>query len=321
MRLEVLHVADCPNLPPLLDRLSEVTDAEVVTRLVDTDAEAAEYGMVGSPTLLINGVDPFAGAEPGECGVACRLYRDESDRLVPIPTADQLRDAIARAGGPKPAPPGAPLTEWRQSCVASLGPVEKAVHQAILLSFAATGGPPNPADLVVLATGDRGIDEVLAKLHRLDVIRLDDAGQIAVAYPFSAVPTRHRVRIGGPGGVTVSAMCAVDALGISAMLGGRETLIESVDAATGDPITITIRDGETTWQPDSAVVFLSTAVGTGPSSDCCCSDLNFFTDPAAAQDWSTSHPNVSGQLLDQADAERLANGLFGHLLITSTWEG
>jgi hypothetical protein len=37
---------------------------------------------------------------------------------------------------------------------------------------------------------------VLTALH-VDAIRLDPDGQIAVAYPFSATPTRHRVRIGG----------------------------------------------------------------------------------------------------------------------------
>ncbi len=96
MRLEVLHVPDCPNLPPLLERLSEVTELPVRSRMINSDTAAAEHGMAGSPTLLINGVDPFT--QPGaECGVSCRLYRDEAGRLVPIPSADQLRAAIEAA--------------------------------------------------------------------------------------------------------------------------------------------------------------------------------------------------------------------------------
>ncbi|WP_246187117.1 thioredoxin family protein [Microlunatus speluncae] len=98
MRLEVLHVDECPNLPPLLARLAEVTDLPVVTRQVETDAEAAALGMAGSPTLLINGTDPFAGPEACQCGVSCRLYRDEAGRLVPVPTVDQLGAAITAAG-------------------------------------------------------------------------------------------------------------------------------------------------------------------------------------------------------------------------------
>ncbi|GAB3740342.1 alkylmercury lyase family protein [Microlunatus parietis] len=314
MKLEVLHVPDCPNLPPLLDRLAEITDVPVTTRLVQSDAEAAEHGMAGSPTLLIDGVDPFAGEEPCECGVACRLFRDEHGRLVPIPTAEQLRDAIIRTattGGV------AALTGWRQACRVSLDPVERAVHQAILAAFATTSWPPQLAELSGLVSDGRGIEAVLAGLHRRDVIRLDAEGRIAVAYPFSAAPTGHRVRIGGPDGVTVSAMCAVDALGISAMLGGRDTVIESVDAATGAPITITTCSGRTSWQPADAVVFLSTAAGDGPSADCCCRDLNFFTDRTSAQAWSAAHPQVRGDIVDQATAELLGADLFGQLLTPS----
>jgi hypothetical protein len=75
MRLEVLHVPDCPNLPPMLERLAAVTDLPVTTRLIETDDDAARFGMAGSPTLLIDGVDPFTAAGACECGVSCRLYR------------------------------------------------------------------------------------------------------------------------------------------------------------------------------------------------------------------------------------------------------
>jgi hypothetical protein len=99
MRLEVLHVPDCPNLPSLLERLAQVTDVPVVTRVIESDADASRFGMAGSPTLLVDGVDPFA--EAGEFGVSCRLYRDHDGRLVAAPSVDQLRAAIS-AG----APPG-----------------------------------------------------------------------------------------------------------------------------------------------------------------------------------------------------------------------
>lgn len=94
MKIDVLHVPDCPNLAPLLDHLRMVTDLRVTTREVGSAAEAEEFGMAGSPTLLINGVDPFAA--PGQCAVvSCRLYRDEDGRIVPAPSVEQLRDAIA----------------------------------------------------------------------------------------------------------------------------------------------------------------------------------------------------------------------------------
>ena len=90
-RLEVLHVPDCPNLSRLVDRLSQVTDLPVVTRVVRTDADAVRLGMTGSPTLLVDGVDPFPA---GECGLSCRLYRNESGAPIAVPILEQLRAAL-----------------------------------------------------------------------------------------------------------------------------------------------------------------------------------------------------------------------------------
>ena len=98
--IEVLHVPDCPNLIPMLDRLREVTDIPATTREVTTDAEAAARGMTGSPTLRINCVDPFALGTAGEGSIACRLYRDENNQIVPAPSADQFRAALTRTTDP-----------------------------------------------------------------------------------------------------------------------------------------------------------------------------------------------------------------------------
>jgi hypothetical protein len=104
VNLEVLHVPDCPNLVPLLDRLRQVTGLPITSREITTDAEATARGMAGSPTLLINGADPFA--EPGrcDCGVSCRIYHNEHGWPVAAPTVAQLREVLAAAGA-------APATE------------------------------------------------------------------------------------------------------------------------------------------------------------------------------------------------------------------
>ena len=54
--------------------------------------------MRGSPTLLIDGRDPFAvpGAGPA---LACRLYETEDGRLYGAPTVAALRRALDQAGG------------------------------------------------------------------------------------------------------------------------------------------------------------------------------------------------------------------------------
>jgi hypothetical protein len=93
----------------------------------------------------------------------------------------------------------------------------RAVHRAVLQAFAATGAPPERPDLIQ-AAGGADLDLLLAELHEHDVIRLEEGGAIRVAYPFSTRPTAHVVDIDG--GPSVYAMCAVDALGMSAMLHG-----------------------------------------------------------------------------------------------------
>lgn len=101
MELTVLAVPDCPNAPLLEQRLAEVVAGRpgiTVRRVEIAGADAASaYGMTGSPTLLVNGSDPFAqpGARPA---LACRLYRDDDGRPARAPSVAALRQALAQAG-------------------------------------------------------------------------------------------------------------------------------------------------------------------------------------------------------------------------------
>ena len=58
--------------------------------------------------------------------------------------------------------------------------------------------------------------------------------------PFSAVPTDYRVDWGAQ---SAFANCAWDALGIAAAL-GRNATISTHDPLTGEPLSVTVRDGE-----------------------------------------------------------------------------
>jgi hypothetical protein len=95
LELTVLAVPDCPNGPVLLERLAEVLadhPGATVTRAVITDeAAAARHGMHGSPTLLVNGTDPFA-MEGAPTGFSCRLYPGQDGGA---PSVSALREALA----------------------------------------------------------------------------------------------------------------------------------------------------------------------------------------------------------------------------------
>lgn len=96
MRLEVLHVADCPNTAVLTERLAILiarrSDVTLVHRLIRDEAAALAHGMTGSPTLLVDGIDPFAAGHPAS--LSCRLYTDESGTVSGAPSLTQLRAVL-----------------------------------------------------------------------------------------------------------------------------------------------------------------------------------------------------------------------------------
>lgn len=97
MRLEVLHVPDCPNTAVLTARLAESLtgrgDVVIEQHVIRVPSEAALRGMTGSPTLLIDGVDPFAAAGLAP-SVSCRLYIDDAGAVSGAPSLEQLHAVL-----------------------------------------------------------------------------------------------------------------------------------------------------------------------------------------------------------------------------------
>lgn len=99
MDVVLLHVADCPNLDRARSRLDDALEQVGMTAPVreiqlDTSEEAGQAGMQGSPTILIDGVDPFATAS-SEASLSCRLY-PTSAGLDGAPTTAQLVAALTQ---------------------------------------------------------------------------------------------------------------------------------------------------------------------------------------------------------------------------------
>lgn len=88
------------------------------------------------------------------------------------------------------------------------------LHQSVLRAFVETGTAPGEERLPIASDfGDCDIDMALKRLEEADLIVRDQvSGRILGAYPFSSVPTRHRVELDD--GTSAFAMCAIDALGI-----------------------------------------------------------------------------------------------------------
>lgn len=98
MDVTLLYFEDCPNWRTTEGHLEtlaqEVPDLRISRHLVDTLGEAERVGFVGSPSVLVDGVDVFAG--PETCfGLSCRMY-ETSAGPAGSPTLDQLRNVLAR---------------------------------------------------------------------------------------------------------------------------------------------------------------------------------------------------------------------------------
>jgi len=95
MKLELLYFDDCPNWKVAAQRLDDVAGGRGLTVercLVTTPEEAEAARFRGSPTILVDGQDPFAaGDEP--FGLACRVYQTP-DGPAGAPTTEQLEAVL-----------------------------------------------------------------------------------------------------------------------------------------------------------------------------------------------------------------------------------
>ncbi|MDH3753601.1 MAG: thioredoxin family protein [Acidimicrobiia bacterium] len=99
MDITLQYIDDCPNWKTADDHLralrAELPDLVVTHQLVNTPDEAEAVGFRGSPSILVDGIDPFA--DPGApVGLSCRVYQTP-DGPAGSPTIDQLRAVLTRA--------------------------------------------------------------------------------------------------------------------------------------------------------------------------------------------------------------------------------
>ncbi|HAM26189.1 MAG TPA: thioredoxin family protein [Microbacteriaceae bacterium] len=100
MKVEILHIDDCPNWQEAGSRmnaalaLTQHTDVAVTFKLLSTPEDAATVPFAGSPTITVDGSDLFPAA--GRItDLACRIYRTPTG-FAGLPTIEQLVDALER---------------------------------------------------------------------------------------------------------------------------------------------------------------------------------------------------------------------------------
>ena len=101
--VELLWWAGCPSTDRARAELEQaihdvgLSGVTVSRTEIGTDEEARARGFVGSPTILIDGVDVASPGPDEPVMLACRVYRLRDGRVSPTPDPDDMRDALRRA--------------------------------------------------------------------------------------------------------------------------------------------------------------------------------------------------------------------------------
>jgi len=101
-RIELLHIAHCPNSEQTLLPLQHAVDntmplsTSITSTLIDSAETAASTPFVGSPTILVDGMDLFP-TDNRTSDLACRIYLTPNG-LAGSPTQEQIEAALSARG-------------------------------------------------------------------------------------------------------------------------------------------------------------------------------------------------------------------------------
>ena len=99
MEIELLVVPDCPYEDSAAELITTAVEdtgvkANITHTRIASEDQARQRGFIGSPTILLNGSDPFAQLEAA-VALACRLYYTP-DGLRAVPRLQDLCQALKR---------------------------------------------------------------------------------------------------------------------------------------------------------------------------------------------------------------------------------
>lgn len=206
--------------------------------------------------------------------------------LVASPKVDEAMSAL--------------MTEARLAARWSdLSPDVRAAHHRILRAYIADGAPPNISEFST---------EIRGELSRRDLVHIRD-GKIALAYPFSTAVTDFAVRAAG---VEMHAICAIDALGVAAMI-QRETKVTCLCPVCRAPMALTIAaDGLTMTNVTDPTARVWTGVMEVGScaADSQCTSMRMFCSPEHLEVWRSDRPGMRGFDLTLEEGVQLGAEIF-----------
>jgi hypothetical protein len=194
--------------------------------------------------------------------------------------------------------------------------IEDRLRCILLQDYVRHGRAPTlPALAAMAGISEEQAREVLAQLRERDLVVFDaEQNRLSGAYPFTDRDTEHRVLFDG---LSVNAMCAIDALGAGAMY-ERDIAVHSRCRACDRPISVETRARGTalaSYSPQSAVVWTGLRYADNCAASSLCTVMAFFCSDDHLEEWrTTNHPDIQGHRLSMEEAHELGMAIFGPML-------
>jgi len=218
-----------------------------------------------------------------------------------------LGAAGMRAARPTPSCPScAPVARNTAEKCPVHSDASGALKDGIFAPWTEMGRAPTPAEFAKrMQLSPEDADRLLDRLQACGesvgggILRAPESQLIAVAWPLANLPTGITVTTAG--GKPAFARCAIDALGVSAMLQKR-TLVEASARDNAVAIRVVV-DGDkvVSAQPPGVVV----VKGRG------CDNMSFFSSRDAAESWRREHDG-EGTVFTLAEAVQRGARIFSH---------
>lgn len=254
------------------------------------------------------------------------MFKDESGRLVNVPSVETLRKAMRE---PNCCAGDAPrfgkitmkslmdrigATVRGRLAEAKLSQSENETRKYILREFARTGKPPAETAIVAAMKlpSVETVHKFIEKFDKADILTIEN-GKIISAHPFSARQTRHKVVF--PDGHEIYSLCATDALGIHFMLGEDITVRSRCPECEGG-IKVELKDGRiASCIPEGVVEFVSSGDHCGCTAKTFCPFMNFFCSKEHLEKWREKNPaSARGEMYQLQQVLEHGKYIFGDFL-------
>ena len=291
MDITLVHVADCPHVTLARQRLDVALDqlgltATIHQDLVTSEHDAATAGLRGSPTILVDGHDPFADSNEAT-GLACRLYRTDIG-VDGAPSISDLVDVLRRHGR-------------RSPLERSVGDDLAQQVRRVAFDRLRTGHAITPGDLAgQLGMSPSKLNAALAGLDRAGLIEQDPTGAITGAHGLTLSSTRHHLVLAG---VALHTWCALDAIGIPAAL-ETDADITTRCGWCDRPLALAVRAGLP--EPADAVLWLPREPCTDVRQQFC-PHTNLFCNDDHLDHWRDEADHPNGDVLTVPEAAALGH--------------